>query len=135
MTILTTQTFEFQECLPYVPLEDGDVVYVCKVYDGDTCTVAWIDHRGKKVRMSCRIRDIDTPEMRDKSVHERELAVQARDKLRDAVLHQHVTIKNPSSDKYGRILADLQTDHAPSVAQHMLSLTDLCRPYKKKKKK
>ena len=106
-------------------------MYVCKVYDGDTCTVAWVDHRGKKVRISCRIKGINTPEMRDKSVHQRELAVQAREKLRDAVLHQHVTIKDPSSDKYGRILADLVTDQLPSVVAYMLSFTDLCRPYKK----
>ena len=126
---IMTERFKFEECTPCLPLEEGDTAYVCKVYDGDTCTLAWIDHRGKKVRTSCRIRDIDTPELRSKSTEQRKLAIQAKEKLTDAVLHKDVTVKNPSKDKYGRLLADLATDKQPSVAGHMLTFTDLCKPF------
>ncbi|AAR26877.1 FirrV-1-B2 [Feldmannia irregularis virus a] len=128
-----TDQLKFEDCVPCMPLEDGEKAYVCKVYDGDTCTLAWIDHKGRKVRISCRIRDIDTPEMRSKATEERTRAVQAKEKLADVVLYREVTVKNPGKDKYGRLLADIATDKLESVAEYMLTFTDLCKPFVKRK--
>ncbi|ACH46900.1 putative nuclease [Feldmannia species virus] len=119
----------FRECVRYLPVHEGDIVFVCRVYDGDTCTLAWVDHAGRSVRSSCRIRDIDTPEMRGKSPEERKMASLAKERLQSAILEKFVTVWRPSSDKYGRILADLSTESIRSVSTYMLEMPDICKSY------
>lgn len=114
---------------PFLPLKDGDQAFVVKVYDGDSLTLAWKDGEGNGVRIGCRLRGIDTPELRGSSSCERGLALRARDRLESKVLGKAVTIRTPGTEKYGRVLADLQCDACASVAQHMLESKDACRPY------
>ena len=42
---------DYSECEPFMPLHDGDRAYCCKIYDGDTVTLCWLDNRGNKVRI------------------------------------------------------------------------------------
>lgn len=129
MSTRASSPIAFEDCIPSVPLYDGDIVYVCKVYDGDTATLSWVDHTGQKVRSPCRIRDIDTPEMRSKVPQERDLAKEAKIRLQEAIMNKFVKIRNPSKDKYGRILADLSMSDCESVAEYMLQTPHLCKRY------
>jgi len=90
-----------------VPLEEG---YVIKVYDGDTITVAnrlpLLDD-DTIYRFSVRLNGIDTPEIKGKSDDEKEAAKAARDVVAEKILHKHITLKNVSTEKYGRLLADV----------------------------
>jgi endonuclease YncB( thermonuclease family) len=82
---------------------------VIKVYDGDTITVAaYLPESNKQVyKFSIRLRGIDSPELRGSSVTEKKHAVIARDALSKRILDQYVNIKNVSTEKYGRLLADV----------------------------
>ncbi len=88
------------------PIEQGKVV---KVYDGDTITLATILY-DVAYRFSVRLNGIDTPEMKGGSAHEKELAILARDELSKRIMNKIVTLKNVSTEKYGRVLADVYLD-------------------------
>lgn len=120
----------YEDCEPFLPLKDGDQATVVKVYDGDSLTLAWTDSDQGNVRLSCRLRGIDTPELRGSSEHEKKLAVRARDRLHSKVMGRVVTIRLPGKDKYGRLLAHLETDDCASLAEYMLEDRQLCRPYR-----
>lgn len=127
--ILATEELTYEECEQYIPLRDGDVVYCPSVYDGDSARLTWIDHTGNKVRSLCRLNGIDTPEMRGSSENEKALALKAKKRLADAVSGCFVTIRNPGTEKYGRVLANLQTDEIESVRDYMLADPSICKPY------
>lgn len=92
---------------PFVPpIESGKVV---KVYDGDTITLATVLY-DVAYRFSIRLNGIDTPEMKGGSAHEKELAIKARDELSKRLMNQIVTLKNITTEKYGRVLADVYLD-------------------------
>ena len=126
---MTTKELTYQECEQFLPLRDGDVVYCIRAYDGDTCTLSWVDHHGNNVRSSCRLRGIDTPEVRSSSEKEKELALRAKQRLEGVVVGEFVTIRNPGREKYNRILAELETEAIGSVKDYMLAEPTLCRPY------
>jgi endonuclease YncB( thermonuclease family) len=99
------------------------------VYDGDTITIAtWFRNNAdlhKLYQFSVRIAGIDTPEMKSGSLAQKELALAARDALRDLVLNRPVSLVQPLAlDKYGRLLCDvlvhMPTDASISVAAYML---------------
>jgi len=93
-----------------VPLEGG---YVVKVYDGDTITVANnlpFKNDNTVYRFSVRLNGIDTPEIKGKNADEKQAAKNARDALSNKIFNQHVTLKNVSTEKYGRLLADIYLD-------------------------
>lgn len=71
------------------------------VYDGDTIRVR--DRTGEelKVRFAC----IDAPEK------DQDLGIEARDSLRDFLGNNPIYIRRTSSDRYGRIVAEVWTDH------------------------
>ena len=119
----------YDDCEPFLPLRDGDQATVIKIYDGDTLTLGWTDNDHRNVRLSCRLLGIDTPELRSSSVREKELAVRARDRLHAKVFGKVVTIRSPNKEKYGRVLANLQTDDCASVSDYMLEDKEICRPY------
>lgn len=124
----------YDNCEPFLPLKDGDRATVIKIYDGDSLTLGWTDADDKNVRVSCRLRGINTPELRGSSDHEKALAVRARDRLYSQVFGSVVTIRSPGKEKYGRVLADLETAACPSVAAFMLEDRAICRPYQGGKK-
>lgn len=119
----------YADCEPFLPLQDGDQATVVKVYDGDSLTLGWTNSERKNVRLSCRLRGIDTPELRGSSEHEKRLAIRARDRLFSKVMGMVVTIRFPGKDKYGRLLANLETDDCASLAEYMLEDRQVCRPY------
>ena len=82
---------------------------VIKVYDGDTITVAaYLPESNKQVyKFSVRLRGIDSAEIRGSSATEKKHAIVARDALSERILNQYVDIKNVSTEKYGRLLADV----------------------------
>jgi endonuclease YncB( thermonuclease family) len=98
---------EYDKTVAFVPpITCGKVI---KVYDGDTITVASkLPHMDEPIyRFSVRLAGIDTPEIKGKTIHEKELAVAARDALNNLIFGKIVYFKNVSTEKYGRILADV----------------------------
>ena len=91
------------------PVESGEVI---KVYDGDTITIAakLPFESSPLYRIHVRLNGIDTPEIKGKSPEEKELSKEAREALSNLVLHKKVQLKNVSSEKYGRLLADVHLD-------------------------
>lgn len=81
---------------------------ITKVYDGDTLT-AEIDLGfkmwAKKVKL--RLVGVDTPEIRTKDPDEKELAIKARDRVRELCLGKEVVVKTHGKGKYGRWLASV----------------------------
>ena len=129
-TILAKEAMTYDECEVFLPLKHNDVVYVIRSYDGDTVTLAWVDRTGRKVRLGCRLRGYDSPELRGSSPHEKALALKAKERLDAVTTGEFVTVLNPGLDKYGRILCNLRTKSVESVSDHMLAGgPDLARPY------
>jgi micrococcal nuclease len=84
---------------------------VLSVYDGDTISVEIDLGLSINVKASCRLLGIDTPEIRTKSAKEKKLAYVARDRLRELVLGQNVTLHSVDKpDKYGRLLVKVWSD-------------------------
>ncbi len=84
---------------------------VLSVYDGDTITVMIDLGLSIKVKASCRLLGIDTPEIRTKSASEKKLAYEARDRLRGMVLDKEVTLHSVvKPDKYGRLTVKVWSD-------------------------
>lgn len=85
------------------PITSGKVI---KVYDGDTITIASKINK-IKYRFSVRLLGIDSPEIKGKSTKEKELAIISRDKLSELIMDKMIRLENLSTEKYGRILADV----------------------------
>jgi endonuclease YncB( thermonuclease family) len=108
--ILSLQTVTLSDCVEFIPpVQFGKVV---KVYDGDTITVACYlqfvhDEKATCYKFSVRLNGIDTPEIKGKTLGERELAKKARDALSDLIFGKIVELRNVSLEKYGRLLADV----------------------------
>jgi endonuclease YncB( thermonuclease family) len=97
----------YENTVPFVPpIQVGKVI---KVYDGDTFTmVSKLPHtEGPIYRFSVRMNGIDSPEIKGKTATEKELAKKSRDALSNLILGKIVVLKNVSTEKYGRILADV----------------------------
>lgn len=92
-----------------VPIQSGKVI---KVYDGDTITIAsrfpWTN--GPIYRFNVRLNGIDSPEIKGASENEKELAKKSRDALSHLIMGKIVDLKNVSTEKYGRVLADVYLD-------------------------
>ena len=101
---------KWDDTVPFVvPVSGGEVI---KVYDGDTITIAAkMPFKGSPLyRLPVRLNGIDTPEIKGKSEDEISVAKEARDALSALILHKNVVLKNVSTEKYGRILADVYLD-------------------------
>ena len=97
----------YENTVPFVPpITVGKVI---KVYDGDTFTmISKLPYsEGPIYRFSVRINGIDSPEIKGQTNNEKELAKQSRDALSNLILGKIVTLKNTTTEKYGRILADV----------------------------
>ncbi|MBC7280257.1 MAG: thermonuclease family protein [Hoeflea sp.] len=102
---------------------------IIKIIDGDTLVVDAHPWPGHAVRVSVRLRGIDTPERRSPCSAERLAADRARTELERLVSgFATVDLINVSGGKYyGRVLADLKAG-AQDVATAMLE-SGLARPY------
>lgn len=101
------ENVNYADTIPFVPpITEGKVV---KVYDGDTITVAAkLPYPDSPIyRFSVRLNGIDSPEINSKSSTEKMLAINAREALSGRILTRIVQLKNTSTEKYGRLLADV----------------------------
>jgi micrococcal nuclease len=102
---------------------------IVRVIDGDTLLVDAHPWPGHAVRVSVRLRGIDTPERRSKCSSERLAAERARSELERLVSGvSAVQLSNVSGGKYyGRVLADLKAGKRDLAAAMLES--GLARPY------
>jgi len=102
-SILISSTFAF---------EDVKISKVISVYDGDTLRVnidSFPDIIGKNIRI--RIKGIDAPEIKGKCQKEIDLAIMARDYLRNTINQSsQIELRNIKRDKYFRIVGELYID-------------------------
>ncbi|CAN0517257.1 unnamed protein product [Ectocarpus sp. 12 AP-2014] len=127
--VLAEEELTYEECEPFLPLRDGDVVFCPSCYDGDSFRLTWIDGSGNKSRIMGRLLGVDTPEMKGSSDKEKALAWRAKQRLSDVIAGEFVTIRKPGNEKYGRALCDLQTENLASVSEYMIADPEICRPY------
>lgn len=109
---------KYENTIPFIPpITSGKVI---KVYDGDTITIATkVNISDLVYRFPVRIRGIDCPEIRGKTEHEKELAIEAKNVLNGILMNRIVTLKNVATEKYGRILADVYLGNM-SIAEWLL---------------
>ena len=99
--------------------DETEHVKVLKVYDGDTITIA--KQVGERVfKFNCRVLGIDTPEIKTKNKKEKELAIEARDYLRDLILGKVILVKFSKFDKYGRLLIWAYVNDQEDIASLMI---------------
>jgi micrococcal nuclease len=101
----------WKDTVEYIsPITEGIVV---KVYDGDTITIAskmpYPD--SPLFRFHVRLDGIDTPEIKSKTVEEKNIAKEARDALSSICMNKRITLQNVKNEKYGRILADVYCEN------------------------
>ncbi|WP_420407743.1 thermonuclease family protein [Hoeflea sp.] len=108
---------------------------IVRVIDGDTLVVDAHPWPGQAIRVSVRLRGIDTPERRSRCSGERKAADAARSELERLVAgHETVSLVDIAGGKYyGRILADLKAG-SRDIASAMLQ-SGLARPYQGGKRK
>ena len=101
------ETISYKDTIPFVPpITYGKVI---KVYDGDTITIAskLPCNNSPIYRFSVRLLGIDSPEMKSKTSREKQLAIAARDAVSNIIMNKTIHLKNISTEKYGRVLADV----------------------------
>ena len=107
---IALETVVYADTKIYIPnITCGKVV---KVYDADTITVAnrisvGVSQSDEIYRFQVRLNGIDTPEIKTKNPHTKELAKKARDVLSEMIFGKIVELKNVQLEKYGRLLADV----------------------------
>ena len=92
--------------------ENVKISKVISIYDGDTLRVnidSFPDIIGKNIRI--RLKGIDAPEIKGKCQKEIDLAIMARDYLRNAINQSsHIELRNIERGKYFRIVGELYID-------------------------
>lgn len=89
------------------PVAKGKVI---KVYDGDTITIlAYCENDPEKQLFKFRVRlaNIDCPELRTADVEEKQMAIIARDRLKERIMDKMIYLQDVKLDKYGRLLAKI----------------------------
>ena len=112
-------TCEYKDAIPFVPpIKTG---YVVKVYDGDTITiVSKLPYPESPLyRFQVRLNHIDCPEMKSNNEDEKIIAKLAQKELENILLHKHVRLENITTEKYGRILADVYINDL-QLNKHMI---------------
>lgn len=79
---------------------------VCSVYDGDSMKIIFPFYNNFYT-WTCRLKGVDTPEIRTKNIEEKEKAIIVRDKVREKIMNKKVTVHCGKFDKYGRLLIDI----------------------------
>lgn len=103
--------YKYEETIQFIPPLNKKYVYVCKIYDGDTFTIAtklpW--EKSKLYRFSVRVKGIDCPELRTKNENEKYVALKAKEYLTRMLRSSNNIVKldNIIYDKYGRLCSDV----------------------------
>jgi endonuclease YncB( thermonuclease family) len=105
---LENNYIKWEDAKPFIPsIKNGEVI---KVYDGDTITIATklpLINDDDIYRFSIRLNGINCPEMKSKNREEKNAAIFIQQTLENLLLHKNVTLKNISTEKYNRLLADV----------------------------
>jgi len=104
------KTINYNNTTPFVPpITVGKVI---KVYDGDTITIASKLPNSEQpiYRFSVRLNGIDSAEIKGKTINEKQMAIKSRDALHELIFGKIVHLDKISTEKYGRILADVYLD-------------------------
>jgi endonuclease YncB( thermonuclease family) len=110
VNLLYLNNILYKDTTPFVPpIQYGKVI---KVYDGDTITIASLlpNTTEPVYRFTVRLGGIDSAEIKGKTEIEKMLAIDARDALYHLIFGKIVHLKNTTTEKYGRILADVYCD-------------------------
>ena len=91
-------------------------------YDGDSIHIVML-FNGHFTRFRCRLKGIDTAELRSKDAAEKTHAKKARDYLKDRIVGQIVLVRCGRWDKYGRLLV---TVFLPNNADTTTTNTEAC---------
>jgi micrococcal nuclease len=111
---------EWSNTVPFIPpITYGHVI---KVYDGDTITIAakLPYSESPHYRFSVRLNGIDCPEMKSQNKEEKEIAQIAKSEMEKLVLGKSIDLKNVTTEKYGRILADVYVN-GENINKHMIN--------------
>ena len=77
-------------------------------YDGDTINVVFkMPNSNDCYKWVIRINGIDTPEIKTKNTYEKQIALKARNFLRELILDKIIVIECLDFDKYGRLLGNI----------------------------
>jgi len=105
----------WKNTVEFVPIVTGGKVI--KVYDCDTITIACkipyittLDESNIMYKFHVRLLGIDSPEMKSRNENEKLISKLAQKALSELILNKNVSLKNTSTDKYGRILANVYLD-------------------------
>lgn len=87
---------------------------IVDVYDGDSVKIVFLLFENDPLKLykwTCRLINVDTPEIRTKNLSEKEFGIKVRDFLREKILNKMVKIKCYNFDKYGRLLVEIYLDN------------------------
>ena len=100
------------------------------VYDGDTVHVVFkMLSSNDCYKWVIRIMGIDTPEIKSKNTYEKQLAVKARDFLRELILDKFIIIECLDFDKYGRLLGNLYIEGNEKSISNMMIEKGFAKAY------
>ena len=98
---------DYSDCKEF-NFEFNEPVWVIKVYDGDTYTIAK-NLDGIWYKFQVRVNGIDCPEIKTKNESEKFVAEKAKIFISNLILRKKIYVKNIQKDKYGRLLSDVYT--------------------------
>ena len=98
-----------------------------RIYDGDSLRACFL-YYGKPITVAIRVLGIDTPELRTRCPHEKQLALKARDVARNLLNNRILPVQFFHNDKYGRTLANITLPNGVEYGRHMIS-QKLALPY------
>ena len=101
---------------------------VVSVYDGDTIRVEASIWPGLTWQGSVRVRGIDTPELRGKCPEEKEMALAARDFVREQVGREIILVDFERGKYAGRVVASVRLTNGTDLTE-VLVKTGHGRPY------
>ena len=100
------------------------------VYDGDTIHVVFkMQNSNECYKWIIRVIGIDTPEMKTKNTYEKQLAIKARDFLRNLILDKIIFIECLDFDKYGRLLGDIYAEGNDMSMSNQLIVKGYAKAY------
>lgn len=127
-TVSNLSELEEKDCIPSLPLQNGAVVKVLRVLDGDTICIGFY-RDGIAQKISLRLLGYDAAEVHTKDLMEKKYGLYAKEKLEDICSEKLIMLKTVALDKYGRVLADASVGDIPSISDYMLQFKDCCKPY------
>lgn len=97
---------------------------VVHVYDGDTCRIVFAHPSLKNdhdlVKITVRLRDYNSPELRSSNPDEKQAAYRAKERLQDLIDGKIVHVKLGKNGKYGRTLARIYIDNGKTCVNDLM---------------